>query len=109
MFINDPFAIPFNCYLKCEFYYYFENVNNYKCTQNDSCPVNYKLIEEKKKCIKECKMDGIYIFEYDKKCFTKCPVGTKELFDLFLCYNENESGDMIFKNLGEYIRKWLYG
>ena len=105
MFINDPFAIPFNCYLKCEFYYYFENVNNYKCTQNDSCPVNYKLIEDEKKCIKECKMDGIYIFEYNKKCFTKCPVGTKELFDLFLCYNENESGDMIFKNLGEYIRK----
>ncbi len=23
MFINDPFAIPFYCYLKCEFYYYF--------------------------------------------------------------------------------------
>ena len=42
-----------HCYINCSYYYYFDNENNYFCTNNYSCPVEFpKLIEDKKLCIK---------------------------------------------------------
>ena len=39
--------ISTNCYEKCDFYYYFDEFNNYQCTE--TCPERYhKLIREKK-------------------------------------------------------------
>ena len=43
-----------NCYTQCNFYYYFDNENNYHCTEDASCPENYsKLLEDKGECIKK--------------------------------------------------------
>ena len=43
----------FNCYNKCDFYYYVDNENNYHCTDNFSYPNEYpKLIEDKMEFIK---------------------------------------------------------
>ena len=43
-----------NCYEKCEYYYYFDEENNYHCTNESTCPNEYpKLIEE----INECKIE----------------------------------------------------
>ena len=40
-----------NCYEKCEYYYYFDEENNYHCTNESTCPNEYpKLIEETNEC-----------------------------------------------------------
>ena len=63
-----------NCYQKCENYYYFDKTNEYKCTSKRECPSSQsKLIAEKGKCIDECYNDDTYKYEYNKKCYKKCP------------------------------------
>ena len=75
-----------NCYENCSYYYYFNELKEYICTDNDTCPVNNnKLIKEKKKCIDKCSKDNIYIYEYNNICYKQCPNGTKESF--FICYD----------------------
>ena len=64
-----------NCYEKCQNYFYFNESNDYICTQN--CIGNYgKLIPEKNKCIDKCEKDNIYKYEYNKICYIKCPNDT---------------------------------
>ena len=65
-----------NCYEKCENYHYFDETNTFHCTDNYTCPNNYKLIEDKNKCIDNCKNDNIYKYEYNNKCFNACQNGT---------------------------------
>mgnify|MGYP002624060022 CR=1 FL=1 len=63
-----------NCYLKCEYYYYFDKFNQYKCTDNNECPSSHsKLIHEKRKCIDECINDDTYKYEYNNQCYKKYP------------------------------------
>ena len=31
----------FNCYEKCDYYYFFDEEDNYQCTINSSCPLEY--------------------------------------------------------------------
>ena len=48
-----------NCYIKCNYYHYFNN-NNYYCTINSSCPEKYsKLIEDKMECVKNFEIKNI--------------------------------------------------
>ena len=49
-FYNNSMNI-INCYEKCENYHYFDETNTFHCTDNYTCPNNYKLIEDKNKCI----------------------------------------------------------
>ena len=38
----------YNCYRKCDYYYYFDEDKNYKCSSENGCPDDYNyLIEEK--------------------------------------------------------------
>ena len=61
IFLNESLNEVNNCYNECPYYYYFDEFNNYSCTDNETCPNNFdKLILEKKKCIDECKQDDIY-------------------------------------------------
>ena len=65
-FLNDSFAKENNCYNICPYYYYFDEHNQYECTQNDECPSNYNLlINSRNKCIDDCKKDTDYIYEYN--------------------------------------------
>ena len=76
-FINDFDGI-YNCYEPCPFYYYFDELNNYICTEDNKCPKKYnKMIFPKKKCIDECMNDFTYKYEFNEiYCFDKCPIGT---------------------------------
>ena len=66
-----------NCYKICQFYYYFDSSNKYKCTDDYNCPSEQnKLIKEKNKCINNCKNDEIYQYEYNNACYKSCPEGT---------------------------------
>ena len=67
-----------NCYNKCNFFYFFNFLEEYQCTQFNFCPDDYdKLIKEKNQCIDDCNKDNIYKYEYNKICYIKCPDETK--------------------------------
>ena len=66
-----------NCYVICKYYYYLDDSNNFKCTDNDKCPENYnKLISKKKRCIDKCTNDDTYQYEYENNCLLSCPSET---------------------------------
>ena len=81
-----------NCYPECEYFYYINFSTNYYCTEENSCPTNYnKIINEKKKCIDECKNDDTYIYEYNNICYSTCPSNTYLKNDnINVCYKEPE-------------------
>jgi len=95
-----------NCYKKCGYYYYFNESNDFHCTEKYECPIEYnKLITNKSKCINDCKNDDIYKYEYNNICYKRCPDKTYEIINSNdkLCYNETPEGyyldskNLIFK------------
>ena len=103
MFLNEP-NYKKNCFIKCQNYYYFDESNNYKCTEDKICPEKFnKLIIGKNKCIDECKNDNIYKYEYNNNCFEKCPENTySSTNNLYICLLNTEgyyldSEDKIYK------------
>ena len=73
IFLNNSLKVE-NCYKQCPYYYYFNEFNNYICTEDKSCSGRYnKLIREKNKCIDECSEDDIYKYEYNYICYDHCP------------------------------------
>ena len=61
-----------NCYEICPFYYYFNEEGIYQCTEKNKCPNrNYKIIQEKNKCIDDCKNDDTFKYTYRKYCLDK--------------------------------------
>ena len=88
-FINDSLGIPNNCYKSCEYNYYFDENNKYKCTESNSCTSRYnKLITIKKKCIDDCRNDDEYIYEYNSECYKQCPDNKKIYEEQKLCLDE---------------------
>ena len=70
IFINESFIPPQNCYKQCEHYYYFNESNQYTCT--NECPLKFsKIREQKNQCIDDCKHSNEYIYEYNNKCFSR--------------------------------------
>ena len=63
-----------NCDKICKYYYYFNSLNERKCTSEDKCPEEYsKLIIKEGRCIDDCKNDNIYKFEYENNCYESYP------------------------------------
>ena len=82
-----------NCYQKCSYYYYFDNEDNYHCTKNLSCPLDYpKFIEDKKECVN---LDIQYI---ENLIDTLLNFGTKYK-------NENEAKEVEIKNYNKILEK----
>ena len=65
-----------NCYPNCSHYIYFDN-DVFHCTDDDNCPAGYKLINTKKRCVRDCQSsDNIYNYEYEYNngCYEEgCP------------------------------------
>ena len=93
-----------NCYEKCENYHYFDETNKFHCTDDYTCPINYKLIEDKNKCLDNCKNDNIYKYEYNNKCFNACPNGTYLLKrdEEYFCFNNTPRGYYLDLEKEEY-------
>ena len=86
-----------NCVMKCPFYYYITKFNQYKCTENKFCPLDYMLlIEEKERCIDNCTNDDIYKYKYDNKCLKECPLNTINDNDNFICKENNNNSRITF-------------
>ena len=102
IFINEPFIAPNNCYKNCEHYYYFDENNNYKCTQSNICPQQYnKLVVAKKKCIDECINDDKYIYEFNNTCLKECLDNLKADEEEKKCKIPHDSNQIEFDN-GSY-------
>ena len=91
--MNDNY---YNCYPKCDNYYYFDNDYNYICLNETKCSNNeYKyLIEEKKQCVNNCTKYSEYKYHFRNKCYDKCPGNisnkseTKDYFCESICSRE---------------------
>ena len=80
-----------NCYQNCEYFYYLNESNKYQCTPLNQCPVNKsKLVEEKKKCVHNCKDDDTFKFEYNNKCYQECPEPENKIIEDNICINKTE-------------------
>ena len=78
--LNDASFNNNNCYNICQNYFYFDEYNNYRCSESKECPEKYnKLIRQKKKCIDECHKDDLYKNLYNFTCYEQCPSWTNEI------------------------------
>ena len=99
-----------NCYENCEFYHYFDESNNYHCTETEICPKNYsKLIIKQKRCIDQCKNETNYKYEFENKCYLNCPNGTildenRKTCIINITYKDER--DKRIKNFREYIQEF---
>ena len=96
-FINE-ILYKNNCFQRCDNYYFFDENNEYQCTE--SCQGKYnKVIKEKNKCIDECINDDTYKHEYNNTCYT---------LDKKLQIIKNENSDiMIRETIFSYIQELL--
>ena len=124
-YVNNPESDnSFNCVIKCKFFYYIEN-NIYKCTENPICPEDYNnVIQNKTKCINDCRDDKEFKYRYNGECFKECPNNTKDNDDFFCkdiqinkCHltineayflNENTNYNEIEKVIIKYIKEFNY-
>ena len=96
----DEFIDKKNCYNICPYYYYFNELNQCLCTENEVCPEHYtKLIPIYKKCIDDCKKDRIYKYEFNNICYEQCPSGTIESED-YIC--KEQSDDSLLYNCSNH-------
>ena len=66
-----------NCVINYAYYYYYTLTGEFMYTDNYYCPEKISfVIEDKKKCIYDCKMDDIYKFQYNGECLKNCPENT---------------------------------
>ena len=63
----------YNCYSNCINYYYYDENNEYHCTNEPNCPPEYKLINNERKCIKSCNETENNKYEYRGVCYNECP------------------------------------
>ena len=76
---------------------------------------NIKFIIEKQTCIDKCSSDSYYQYEYENLCYSSCPNGTHNSFDIdFLCekdlecdnyYNQNHTICLDYILEGYYLNK----
>ena len=105
IFLNESSVPSKNCYRECIYFFYFNETDQYVCTESNICPSPYnKLIEEKKKCIDECKKDDEFSFNFNNICVKECPENTKIDIDEKKCLesclpNQIELGNYCYNNL----------
>ena len=96
----SPEEEKYNCYPICEYYYYFNLYNQYKCTSTKECPTEIPyLILNKTKCVSNCYKDDKFNLMYKNECLERCPEGT--FADLYIyngeitaqCVTSNETFD----------------
>ena len=75
---------PYNNCVAYSEYYYINDYNQYKTLNVLNCPEEAKyVIKEKNCCINDCKKDDLYKYLYNARCYSSCPIGTKN--NSFIC------------------------
>jgi len=89
---------PNNCVANCEFYYYYNDYGQYRCTETDICPAGMYLIKDKKKCINDCNKNIPFFYQFKGECIEVCPENTI-IKDGNCVYNDNGECTLIRDNL----------
>ena len=99
-FLNESFIAPQNCFQKCEFNYYFNESEQYSCTQTETCLSKYnKLIPYKNKCIDDCQIDDTYKYDYKNTCLKECPSNIKIFEEKKKCLDECYQSQFEYNNI----------
>ena len=98
--INNQLTNTKNCIIACNNYYYFDENNQYQCTESNECPPQYnKIISNKNECIDDCKNDDIYLYEYKNNCLDECPINIKKYEEQKLCLDECNTEQFEYNNI----------
>ena len=92
-----------NCFEKCKYYYYYDLLNEYHCSEKNECPNGYKKIVEKKKCLQNCSDDENYFYEYQDSCYESCPEGTIISDVKYICEKISQDNCLYVDNNNECI------
>ena len=106
---------PNNCVVDCKYFYYYNNISQYRCTKFNVCPAQMYLIKNKKKCVFECDKESPYKYEFRGECIKKCPQYTtldkntnkciyEEKCNLIKSYLEIDKNELINEN-GQIINE----
>ena len=89
-FIFNPGIINTkNCVKKCKYYYYYTLTGIYLCTEKYFCPNDARfVIEDLNKCVRDCKLEKDYRFQYNGECLKSCPDNTHPN-QLNVCIDDN--------------------
>ena len=88
-FIKEPEKNSSNCVENCKYFYYYNSLNHYSCTDDEQCPNESSLfVKQKNKCINKCIKDDTYKFQYNSQCLISCPANT-ELKEFNICRIKN--------------------
>ena len=99
-FLDESSVPEKNCFKECDFYYYFNQNEKYTCTTSNSCPSGYdKIINEKNKCIDDCKKDDEYKYDYSNNYKKKCPDSVKNYEEEKICLDECYSYLFEYENI----------
>ena len=106
---KTDFENDYNCYEKCNKYYYFDSGKIHHCVNN--CPNDYKyLIVSKNKCTNNCTNDDTFKYHFKNICYESCPSNTNPSNDnIFICEEkvEEEQCIMTQNELPESINEIL--
>ena len=86
--ISQIIGSYYNCYRKCNGFFYFDENNVYQCILNKECPQNYnKLVPQRGQCINDCRKIVGYQYEFRKECLSECPAKISSVSNAtsFLC------------------------
>ena len=87
-----------NCVPKPNSLYYIK-YGQYQVTNSDRCPEDFSfLIEEKGKCIEDCKNDDKYNYTYDGRCYQTPPENTNDEDGDYIC-KDNPNKCVVTKNV----------
>ncbi len=80
-----------NCVEECEYFYFYDSLNQYTCSEDEQCPDGASLIiRDKNKCISKCPLDETNKYQYNGECLTICPPNTNATED-YICQISNTS------------------
>ena len=70
----------YNCFPNCSHFFYFDNNNQFICTESSECPESYDLFApEIGQCLQKCTDSDYYRYYFKGKCYSKCPPDTEEI------------------------------
>ena len=76
-YTKEPENNSSNCVEYCKYLYYYDSLNQYKCTDDEQCPEEASLIiRNKDKCTSKCTNEDINIYQFNGECVSLCPNNT---------------------------------
>jgi len=88
--LHPEYDDPKDCVPKPNSLYYIK-YGQYTITNSDQCPEDFNfLIQNKSKCIEDCKKDSKYMYTYDGLCYEEPPENTNDEDGDFICKDNPE-------------------